>query len=86
MVLRRPHTALLQATMPGNPAKRGAYTSSFAAAISKSLGDSDLEQIHKEAAVKMKLLDGCQHQNASIQSTLQKYLYLPWNTLKALKD
>ena len=46
IVLNRPHTALLMATMRDGFAKRGAYTEAIAEQLNQADGKSNLEDMH----------------------------------------
>lgn len=79
IVLKRPNTVLLHATVPDGTAVRGAYTSALAAQLNKTRDDGkrDLTHIHTEAIQAMEA-NGVTQQLPMLQSTLKKFLILDW--------
>ena len=74
IVLNRPHTVLLLASMKGGLAYRGAYTDAFAEEL-RNANRSDIADIHQRAVVKMIELRG-DNQTPEMRSTLKKKLVL----------
>ena len=73
IVLNRPHTALLMATMRDGFAKRGAYTEAIAEQLHQADGKSNLEDIHARAVLQIVEKYG-DKQTPEYRSTLKKRL------------
>ena len=81
IVLRRPHTVLLHATVPDGTALRGSYTGALAAQLSKASEAKekmDINQAHTLAVNTMRSSGANQKQVPMMQHTLEKFLVLPW--------
>ena len=73
VVLRRPHTLLLMATMSGRVAYRGEYTSAFAAQLrNAAVGEADVIRMHTNAVQGLR-----RDQQPEMRSTLRHHLVLP---------
>lgn len=88
IVLTRPNTVLLMATVTGGEAIRGAYTGAIAKQIRKADGKTDIHEMHTQAVNQM-MKNGKQagstHQIPEYRDTLMgKKLILP-NIPKTLK-
>ena len=75
IVLDRPHTLLLLATMRDGFAKRGAYTDEIAQQFKQADGKSDIHDMHTKAVILMKEKYG-DEQTPEYRSTLKKHLIL----------
>ena len=78
IVLNRPHTLLLLATMRDGFAKRGAYTDAIVQQFKKANGKSDIHDMHAEAVLEMKRKYG-DEQTPEFRSTLKMRLILSRN-------
>ena len=73
IVLVRPHTALLMATMTGGVAYRGAFSGAIADQFRRDGGKMDICSMHKSAAADPR----CKDQYPELRITLNKNLILP---------
>ena len=82
IVLKRPHSALLAATVPGGPAARGAFLPAVASAMSQTYGRLNPHDILINAVSEMKdkykTDPTVTNQTPEVRSTLQKFLEIPW--------
>ena len=76
LILNRPHTVLLLATMRDGYAKRGAYTGALAAELRKTDNKTDIHQMHARAVTHLTNTQG-ETQYPELRSTLTKILILP---------
>ena len=76
LILNRPHTVLLLATMRDGYTKRGACTSALAAELRKADNKTDIHRMHARAATHLKNTQG-ETQYPELRSTLTKRLILP---------
>ena len=74
IVLKRPHTALLLASMREGSAQRGAYTDAMAEEFKRADGRS-IAEMHQNAVAEMTKKYG-EEQTPEIRSTLKKKLVL----------
>ena len=73
ITLERPHTVILQATLRGGYAKRGAYSNAIAEQFKQADGKSDVYEMHSRALVSMRLKYG-EDQTPEFRSTLKRKL------------
>ena len=73
IVLKRPHTVLLLASMREGSAQRGAYTDAMAEEFKRADGQSDIADMHHRAVAEMAKQYG-EDQTPEIRSTLKKKL------------
>ena len=71
ITLERPHTVLLNATLRGGYATRGAYTKALSDALKLADGSHDIHTLHCMAQSIMG-----DHQTPEFRSSLKKRLYL----------
>ena len=58
ITLKRPHTVILQATLRGGYAKRGAYSNAIAEQFKQADGKTDVYKMHSGAVLSMRLKYG----------------------------
>ena len=75
IILNRPHTVLLMASMRDGYARRGAYTDAIAQQFRDAKTNADICEIHNRAVVKMRQQHG-DEQTPEMRSTLVKKLVL----------
>ena len=75
IILNIPRTALLLASMREGLARRGAYTDAIAHEFSRADGQSDIDDMHRRAVVKITKKYG-DEQTPEMRSTLRKKLVL----------
>ena len=69
IILNRPHTVLLMASMRDGYARRGAYTDAIAQQFRDADATADISEIHYKAVVKMRQQHG-DEQTPEMRSTL----------------
>ena len=72
ILLTRPNTFVLCATVPDGKATRGLYTGAIAKQIGNSDGETSIDVMHKQACVEVE-----QHQIPRMEYTATRELYLP---------
>ena len=78
IVLRRPHTVLLLATLTGGLAIRGAFTGALADQIRAADGKTDIYRMFNSAADNMiRFNPACENQRPEMRISTQKLLVLP---------
>ena len=75
IILNRPHTVLLMASMRDGYARRGAYTDAIAQQFRDAGANADISAIHYKAVVRMREQYG-DEQTPEMRSTLTKKLVL----------
>ena len=73
ITLERPLTVILQATLRGGYAKRGAYSNGIAEQLKQADGKTDVYEMHNRAVHSMRLKYG-EAQTPQITSTLKRKL------------
>ena len=73
ITLERPHTVILQATLRGGYAKRGAYSNAIAEQFKQADGKSDVYEMHSRAVFSMTLKYG-EAQTPQFTSNLKRKL------------
>ena len=76
VILTRPHTVLLLATVTGGVAYRGAFTGAFATQLSSSDGNTDIYSMYNQAVAVMKADGQYIDQNPKFESVTYKQLVL----------
>ena len=85
ILLRRPHTTILHATVPDGQAVRNAYIPRLAAEFSNAEGPINIDKAHKKASRAMAKSDDplVKKQTPMLQHTMNKFLELPWSWRKS---
>ena len=81
IVLSRPNTVLLMATVRDGVAKRSVYTYAITQELQRASGKSDIYELHSCAVLKMKEKHNDFKQIPELRSTLMKRLVLPASNL-----
>ena len=79
VVLCRPHTVLMMASVRGGKAVRGAFTGAMAEQFRQADGKTDINTMFTRANASLQKHEVCQHVNqiAEIRHTMTKDLILP---------
>lgn len=90
IVLKRRHTLLLNATVEGGKAIRGAYSGAIARQISKANGQLTIEDMHLAAIAEMEEMEEMEEmddtQDPEKRDTLRHKLILPGKSYSTLTD
>lgn len=77
IVLDRPHSLLLMATIVGDRAERGSYTGALAKQISRADGKTTILEMETRARIEM--MNENPQQTPEMRNTLKRSLILPAN-------